>query len=223
MAITNSIENLRSKSATEKRHKSSQSGGEKEENKDQKPKDQRDLRSESLNVRSLSPLFARKTSIDTLMAPISTSPLKEGLERGRGRSYTAGPGEILRAQPVAPLERRNGKEQVKSSNEEKNKLQKGGRGEKEHEQSIVESKEEIRTPRRSIPAKRRSLSEQHPPSRHHPMRHSLTPPSGVDKYLTKGHRRSSSNIVSRTWRQEIYDSVCTPSQLEHRADSDICE
>ena len=100
MAITNSFENLRSKSATEKRRK--QNGGDKNEDKVQE--DQRDLQTESLNTRSLSPLFARKTNIDTLMAPVSTSPLKEGLQRGRGRSYTAGAGEILRAQPLPLLE-----------------------------------------------------------------------------------------------------------------------
>lgn len=205
MAITNSFENLRSKSATEKRRKSSQSGEEATEQEGSKvQEDQQDLKTESLNVRSLSPLFARKTNIDTLMAPVSTSPLQDGIDRGRNRSYTAGAGEMLKGLPVPVLEKNSQKEQVKEK--------KGG------EEKRGEGGPQGTTPHRpTLTAKRRSLSEK---------QNSLTPPaaSTVEKYIAKGHRRSTSNIVSsRTWRQEIFDSVYTPSKLERRTDSDICK
>ncbi len=193
-----------------------------EKNGDKVQGDERDMRTESLNMRSLSPLFARKTNIDTLMAPVSTSPLKEAMERGRGRSYTAGAGKILRAQPLPPLNSKT----LEKGKEEKKKHKgssgepavSGGEGDSEQRAEGSGEEKEVKTPHRSIVTKRRSLSEKRG------MRHSLTPPSGtsVDN-LGRGHKRSTSNIVSRTWRQEIYDSVCTPGKLEHRADSDICE
>lgn len=215
MAITNSFENLRSKSGAEKRRK--QNGTDAHEDKEQE--NQQDLKTSSLNTRSLSPLFARKTSIDTLMAPVTTSPLNENLERGRGRSYTAGAGEILRAQPIPSGTKEQSKEEEKEQSKEE---------EKDHRRkSITESvsgstgeREEVQTPRRNTTAKRRTLSDQ----QQHPTRHAMTPPStSAEKHLAKGHKRSTSTIVSRTWRQEIFVSVCTPGKLEHRSDSDICE
>ena len=188
MAITSSFENLRSKPPTEKKQKS------KTENQ------------QSSDVyRSSSPLFARKTSINTLMAPVSTSPLREG--GGRSRSWTAGVGEICRPAPVS-LESNN------QGDKDQGKIQ--GDSDESEKQNGGDDKGVSETPMFTTPKKK---DLQH--------RHSLTPPSSsAEEFLFKGHRRSTSTITFGSWRQEIYDSVCTPTKLEkdfNRADSDICE
>lgn len=202
-AITSSFENLRSKPVTEKKLKG-------------KPESQQsDEHSQSLTTRSSSPLFARRTSIDTLMAPVNTSPMKVGEGLGRDRSWTAGVGEMWqRPRPQG----------LQSSHDPSSENQ--DRKEKEDEEKDSE-KDLFKTPRRSFAVTGRRNFHGADRGRHL-SRHSLTPPSSatIEKYVAKGHRRSSSNIVSSSWRQEIFDSVSTPSKLEFpnfRTNSEICE
>lgn len=187
-AITSSFENLRSKPVTDKKQRN-------------KPESQQlDLCTQSLTGRSASPLFTRRTSIDTLMAPVSTSPLKEEAA-GRERSWTAGVGEILR-RPQS---------QIVVYDPDKTKQKK------------ERTKDEFKTPHRSFALSRRSFGA----DEGRRSRHSLTPPSSaaVSMYARKTHRRSISNVVSSSWRQEIFDSVNTP-KLEASfpsLDSEICK
>lgn len=221
MAITSSFENLRS---TEKKQKS------KPESQSHQP----DPHSQSLNIRSSSPLFARRTSIDTLMAPINTSPMKEE-GKGRNRSWTAGVGEIWRGPQSADGSSNgnsngssNGSSNGKSKDQDgKEKEQKASQREEEDKANEDNMKSIFKTPHRSFgaPRRRRNLQGSDEGRR---LRHSLTPPSSatLKKYLRKGHRRSTSNVVSSSWRQEIFDSVCTPTKLEAAfpgTDSDICK
>lgn len=213
MAIASSFENLRSKPVTEKKQKS------------KPPSQQSDTHSQSLNLRSTSPLFARRTSIDTLMAPVSTSPMKQDDEVGKGRirSWTAGVGEIWQ-RPRSKLE---------SSSDLPSKQQEEGlKAEQEEDNTKQDSKKSVfKTPRRfTAPRPRRRDFYGSDEVRH--LRHSLTPPASasVEKYLHTGHRRSTSNIVSSSWRQEIFDSVSTPTKLDggfprafSKTASDICE
>lgn len=205
-AITSSFENLRSKPVTEKKQKS-------------KPEiQQSDVHSQSLTTRSASPLFARRTSIDTLMAPVSTSPMKEGDGTGRDRSWTAGVGEMWqRPRPQGRHDPSTKNQDGKGKEKEK---EDGEKAKKDDEKDV------FKTPRRSFAATRRRNF--HGADQGHRVRLSLTPPSSatIEKYHAKGHRRSTSNIVSSSWRQEIFDSVSTPTKLEFgtaRADSEICK
>ena len=197
IAIANSFENLRSKPLVERKRKNSQDKLHNSKGMGRK--------AESLNMRATSPLFARKTSIDTLMAPVTTSPRKD-LPHRRERSWTAGVDKVLPDMPVAATSSASDS-QLGTTEEQKDQIP--GHNKTPH--------------RITLPKKGRSLHRE----RH--TRHSLTPPSvaAVDKYLpSRGHRRSSSNIISKSWRQEIFDSVSTPTKLEggfHRADSDSCK
>jgi hypothetical protein len=137
------------------------------------------------------------------MAPVSTSPRKEGEGKTRDRSWTAGVGELWR--PIPSLPGSSKKEQ-----------------EEKKEEEIVEE-DVFKTPNRASRKKRNFDKVPH-------SRHSLTPPSSasIDKHLFKGHRRSISNVVTSSWRQEIFDSVSTPTKLDSsftasRSDSEICE
>lgn len=200
LAIANSFENLRSKPASDRKRKTSQ----------EKMLNDRevDRKTESLNVaRATSPLFSRKTNIATLMAPVTTSPMKAP-ER-RERSWTA---DLSKIPPLPSIPGT-----IAS--------QKHGAETKEEHSDKSEQKDLFKTPHRiSLPKRRRSL---HRSEEERYARHSLTPPSvsTVDKYLlTRGHRRSSSNVISRSWRQEIFDSVTTPTKMDggmHAADNDI--
>ena len=196
-AITSSFENLRSKPVTDKKQRS-------------KPDSQQmDLCTQSLTGRTVSPLFARRTSINTLMAPVSTSPMG-GDGAGRERSWTAGVGEILR-RPQSQIVVHD-PSSTKDQSREKTNEDKGS------------EKDVFKTPHRSFAPSRRSFGSE----KGRRLRHSLTPPSSAadGKYIRQGHRRSSSNVVSSSWRQEIFDSVCTPTKLERAFpsfDSEICE
>lgn len=214
MAITNSFENLRSKPALDKKRKLSQH--------EKAELGQLDA-SQSLNVRSVSPLFARKTNIDTLMAPVATSPLKEE-SRGRERSWTAGVRRTIL--PRVTTSNDKNQEEKNKDKKEQNQEEKNIDEEEEKQRDKAQS-ETATTPHRTVLHKRRkspgNLQRDRPP-----LRHSLTPPSGsgVEKYLQfRGHRRSTSNIISRSWRQEIFDSVSTPTKLDggFRASDDICK
>ena len=68
-AITNSIENLKN------RPSGRGSRFHKTKTVDKQPND--DQVSQSLNARPISPLFSKKTNLDTLMAPIPTTPIKQ--------------------------------------------------------------------------------------------------------------------------------------------------
>lgn len=196
LAIANSFENLRSKPATDRKRKFSQ--------------DKMQTKREVDSIRSTSPLFARKTNIATLMAPVTTSPMK--VPQKRERSWTA---DLSKSPQVLCVPANIASESHEGE---------PGEDSEEHKDK-TEQKELFKTPHRvTLPKRRRSLHR----SGERSARHSLTPPSvsTADQYLrTRGHRRSSSNvIISRSWRQEIFDSVSTPTKLDgglHRANSDI--
>lgn len=150
------------------------------------------------------------------MAPVTNSPVKGGAEKeedgkGRNRSWTAGVGEIR--YPLQPL-----------VSEQSNDTSSTNQKQHNDEPKQDAEKDVFKTPHRSFAASKRSFGSQ----KMRRLRHSLTPPSSasVGEYLQGSHRRSSSNVVHGSWRQEIFDSVCTPTKLESgfpRADSDILE
>ena len=199
MAITSSFENLRSKPTADKKQKQDKADTQHIYN-----------HSQSLNIRPTSPLFARKTSIGTLMSPVTTSPMKEG----RTRAWTAGVGEIHH-QPLLG-------EETSKSLEVGISLE----GSKQNNENPERMKEQgvFITPNR---VKKRPKSRGGGGGGGGRIRHSLTPPSVAGGEEHRGHRRSISNIITGSWRQEIFDSVCTPTKLVesglHRTNSDICE
>lgn len=203
MAITSSFENLRSKPTTDKKQK-----------QDKADTQQIDSHYQSLNMRSSSPLFARKTSIGTLMSPLTTSPMKEG----RARAWTAGVGE-MHHQPLLS-------EETSKSLKADMSLE-GSKGSSFNSENLEGMKEQnvFTTPNR-VNKKQRSRGRGRGGGGGR-IRHSLTPPSVSSGEEHRGHRRSTSNIITGSWRQEIFDSVCTPTKLVesgiHRANSDICE
>lgn len=193
MAITSSFDNLRSRSLQtsliEKKPGKSE---------EQEKGSVEDRKSFSLNMsKPASPLFSRRTSIDTLMAPIVTTPIKEGVSHGRNRSWTAGEWEHPQSDQPAPV----------------NTTKKG------------EEQREVKTPQRPPRLNSRVLHQADKKERKSD-RFSLTPPSvSVNKgsNFVKGHRRATSHGISKSLRQEIFDSVSTPTKLEskqhRRADS----
>lgn len=223
LAITNSFENLRSKPTADKKQKSLMKA--EEEQQQQQQLQQKDDQLSQSHDRSLSPLFSRKSHIDTLMAPVTTSPFKGDKDTTkRNRSWTdmtSGLGKMRQLSHASV---------VKVSNNNKTSarkiLQEEQDREKEQEQATQNKKSDgmVKTPTRLTPVlKKRNLHQVSD------ARHCMTPPasSSEDKYgfsRARGHRRTSSHGITRSWRQEIFDSVSSPTKLDSAiSNNDICE
>ena len=206
--------------------------------------------SQSLNLPVHSPIFARKTKLDTLMAPISMSPSpsQEGEKklgsqlplRGRERSWS----ESVKKHKIRELT--NGSESPPSPGKEKDRLKemktRGSRRRTPPSPPItMTTGKEAGTPRRARPVS--SLAS--PPAtsqkkfdgfqtpRRTPMlglsnqkgkRSSRTPPAQMVSTPIEyppGVRKGHRRSTSYTCRAEIFESVNTPS--ESRTSHDLCE
>ena len=199
MAITNSFDNLRSKSGQEKKQLKSSDEERVEEVKTI------DV-TQSLNVRPRSPLFSRKTNIDTLMAPIATSPKQGGLTKHRNRSWTGG--ERLQSSRHTMTVTQENKKTENQDKRTENLVQ------DDHKTVIFKTPPTLKDKRLHEPGRKKRLS--------------LTPPSvsPLKKEYQRGHQRAGSH-VTRSWRREIFDSVVsTPTKLDSnfpQPESDICK
>ncbi len=218
MAITSSFENLRVKPGQGQEAKKQQrvggdGGSEGDEFKG------KDVKSNSLNLQSPSPLFSRKTNITTLMNPIVTSPKRETAVRQR--AWTAGervpltlPGEDREESVLVSEESALVSNTLVSNTGPAASLLMD-----DDDDTVPEKAGVYKTPQRSHVF--RSLREGKLE------RHSLTPPSSQQQHHYRtNHRRTTSHVITRSWRQEIFDSVSTPTKLDrkaHRPSSDICK
>ena len=204
--IANSFENLRSKSSEDQ--------------------DRRKRSSEGGVAGHTQSLFTRKSSIDTLMSPIhsKSSSVDEETEsrlQARRGSWMA------RATPTPPqlnLDTEDSEEEDRHAGPGDEPggpgrgPQQSGKGSDEGEESgnsspSCQSESSGMFPRLRDPVHDRFVS--------------LTPPSSGTEKLFKHHRRAGSHEACISVRQEIFESVVTPSKLErgHRkttASSDIC-
>jgi len=197
--ITNSFENLRSKSIERQDRKSSEG-------------------SAADHAQSL---FTRKSSIDTLMSPVHSNSssteeesevrLQEKRREGRMRSWTSGDTPIPPLPPSRLL--------LDMEDCEGGVSQAGPEGVLGSEEGGMSGDS---TPISESPHCSGNFPRLHDPL--HDRLSSLTPPtSGTGKH----HSRVGSHEVRGSVRQEIFESVVTPGKLEraHRkttASSDIC-
>lgn len=224
--ITNSFENLRSKPPL--------------------PPDKKTLKSAATVTATEQgqshDLFSRKTSIKTLMSPVhSSSSNTKGTEwvyskqtQGeRTRSWTEG--QTLSA---ATFHQRSvGSEEDKRDKSEKLRGREEslvqslpthtGKEPSQHEEKRFLNK----TPQRISTSRTKNLLEfQQRKGRRHL---SMTPPSSASSSSSEGkfrkmHRRATSHSISSSCRQEIFESVVTPSKMDRNhwrttVSSDICE
>ena len=177
-----------------------------------------------------SSLFSKKTTLDTLLSPIPTSPVakqqtEEDVRRVRTwsgfihKSPGSSHSDLQETQGNSPTidtpveSFSDSKETVASTPKKKTSFQSN-----ENMEFIIPS-----TPVRKILGTRpHSLRggkhDRH--SIHHPLRKpTLTPPPPDKKYRT--HRRATSFAVT-SWRQEMFES-CTPDRGHNRSTSEIRE
>lgn len=231
-ALTTSIENLRNKPSDRgpRFFKSLRSSASVDKPVEKMVEDKRGT--QSLNVKTLSPLFSRKTALDTLMAPIPTTPVKQKTEEDTRRERTWS-GFIHKRSP-----RSSTIEDADTKGEHKPLLQQIGKDETgspppdKQDQPIVSEKhatfklqdlnDKQTSPTSKTPSTPvRKIRSNRPRDRLKFQRHSLTPPARMstsspletEPRFRKTHRRSTSYAFTvSSWRQEIFESVNTPTK-----------
>ena len=193
-------------------------------------------------------LFAHKSNINTLMSPVHANPSNKNMAEEKvvcqsekddvrwNRAWTAG---------VSPPNIRG--KNVSSENERVSESAPLRRRKDEAEQSAVLHSLPAQTSQETSQAEEQYLlrkTTQHlsfPRTRglrefqqRNRQRHlSLTPPSSSASLSSKEkfhreHRRAASHGISSSWRQELFESVATPSKMDRKCrrtptSSDICE
>lgn len=211
MIIANSFENLRSSKPSETLDRSRKSSGASDQSATQT-------------------LFARKSSIGTLMSPVhskssstdedTSSELLQVSQR-EGRSRSSWTSDTAIRPPRLVLD------------SEESEVDRGGVEEEPSWSSVVTVAGEVEPTGNTSP----DLSHLSRTQSWRGLRNmkrtpflSLTPPSSSTNKVTfnKNHRRAVSHEIGNSWRQEIFDSILTPGKSENghhkiRTSTDICK
>ena len=188
---------------------------------------------QSLNAKTLSPIFSRKTSLDTLMAPIPTTPVKHKTEEDTRRERTWSGFIHKRSPRPSMLEDTDGKQKPLLEQEGKDETRSPSPdGHRQIDQPVASEKhatfklQDFNDEQTSPTSKTqltpvRKINSNRPRDRLKFQRHSLTPPARLstsspmetEPKCRRTHRRSTSYAhTASSWRQEIFESVNTPTK-----------